>query len=279
MAIESNSDLSQAKAPEKLAPHTYGVESLPEAASNFGIVVGEEAVVVVDSRLTPALGHELRGWLADNVLGEKRPILINSHFHGDHWFGNPGFKGDTIIASRWTQEKLRQDWEIQVERFCELRPHQTEDFRSVTPVLPNIGIEQDAILDLGGTSVRVQCVRHAHSPGDVIVWSDDDRVAFAGDLVVNGHWPAFPHADYQGWLAVLTELADSGVRTVVPGHGPIGGVEVVRTMIDCLRFLEELASRPEAEWDGLVAASPYADWLHPIRVHPAIKHIRNELSE
>lgn len=256
---------------------SYYVESLPESASNAGIVAGEHAVAVVDSRLTPSLGKELRG--AAGALADRPPrqfFLVNSHFHGDHWFGNAGFRDAVIISSEWTRTALAESWQQQVDIFAEIRPQQAGDFRSTPPVLPMVGVTGCLRVDLGGGAVTAQGMPPAHTPGDLVVRSDDD-VIFAGDLVFNGHWPVLWDADVAGWLRCLGELRELPARVVVPGHGPAGGPELIDAMTACLGLLQRVANSPDGDRDALVAASPFADWLHADRIAPAVRMIRNQL--
>lgn len=264
---------------QQVGDHVYVVESLPEAASNAGVVVGEHSVAVVDSRLTPFLGHELRRFVAD--LGNRQPgqlFVVNTHFHGDHWFGNAGFPDAVIIASEWTRTALVRSWREQAEVFAEIRPQQASVFRSVPPVLPTVGVSDRLRMDLGGHAVTLRRMPPAHTPGDLVVRSDDD-VVFVGDLVFNGHWPVLWDADVAGWLRCLDELLNRPARLVVPGHGPAGGPEIIQNMAACLRLLQEVAESSEDSRDELLAASPFRDWLHADRVAPAVRKIRGQTSK
>lgn len=74
----------------------------------------------------------------------------------------------------------------------------------------------------------------------------DAGALFTGDLAETGQFAIFPwfppyDRDVSGvrWLAVMDRLAGSGPRIVVPGHGDLGGPEVLDDVRDYLRELRD----------------------------------------
>lgn len=253
----------------------FYVFSTPEGASNAGIVSGSEATVVVDSRLTPALGAELAAVVGEEFRGADASLMVvNTHFHGDHWFGNAGFTGAVIVSSEWTREALRSAWRSQIERFVALRPERAEEFAAVDARLPQVGISDQLSVDVGGHKLSIDVVRPAHTPGDLVVWGDAGRAVFTGDLVFNEAWPVLWDADVAGWLTALDEIAAKAPDVVVPGHGPCGGVELVERMGAALELLTRLSHKEESAWPALVERSPFAGWSRLERIAPSVQRIR-----
>lgn len=243
----------------QLGPRAYAIESEPEAASNAGIVIGDDAILLVDTRLTPALGAELVA-TARTLGGDRRLYYANTHAHGDHCFGNGACAGALGIATTAARVALNRDWAAQVERFCELRPHQCAEFRAAEKTVPALAFDDRLTLDLGGVQVRLESVGPAHTAGDAIVRTED--VIYTGDLIYHGHWPVLsPDGDLGRWLAALDRL---DAPTLVPGHGPIGGPEIARRMRDCWAYLAARARGEDP--DG----SAFEGWLHPQRIAAAI---------
>lgn len=262
----------------RLAGRSSYVESLPVAASNSGLVVGDEWTLVIDTRLTPALGRNLRH-VVEAASGQRaeRILVVNTHFHGDHWFGNAAFSGSLIIASEWTRRRLASQWPQQVSLFSEIRPAQADEFQVENPILPTVGIHDEVALDLGDALTRLVPVGHAHTPGDVVALTENDTVAYTGDVVFNGHWPVLWDADYRGWQGALADLFGRGFHTVVPGHGPAGGPEILLQMARCLEFLAGLATLGEHRWELEIDRSEFRDWLHRKRIGPSVASIRKQL--
>lgn len=250
----------------------FAVESEPEAAANAGIVLGRERALVVDSRLTPALGRELGDLLAGAGYERERVVLVNSHHHGDHVLGNEALGAATIVASEPTRLAVRASWRRQVDAMCELRPTQAAEFRAAVCRAPEVGIQRTAAIDLGGVDVALQVVGPAHTPGDLIAIAQD--VCFVGDLAFHGHWPMLWDSDLRGWIERLDALAARAPGTVVPGHGPAGGPEILGLTRDCLALLVRVHSGAK----GDPAASPFADWLWPERVAAAADAVQGQRS-
>jgi cyclase len=72
-------------------------------------------------------------------------------------------------------------------------------------------------------------------------------VVFTGDLLFNGGTPFALQGSVSGWIEVLeTVLRPLGARTLVPGHGPVCGPEVIDEMLAYLRFVQQLAREARA---------------------------------
>ena len=89
----------------------------------------------------------------------------------------------------------------------------------------------------------------AHTDGDSIVWVEEDRVLFAGDIVWVGYHPNLEDADIRGQVRALRKIVELRPRRIVPGHGPVCGLREIRLLI---RYLEEFdENRAAALKEGL----------------------------
>jgi cyclase len=89
-------------------------------------------------------------------------------------------------------------------------------------------------------------VRHvgtpAHTTNDSYVWLADERVLFCGDLLFNGGTPFVLMGSVTGALDVVESvLRPLGAHTIVPGHGPVAGPELLDHVAGYLRFVLDLA--------------------------------------
>ncbi len=66
-----------------------------------------------------------------------------------------------------------------------------------------------------------------HSPGELSVFIPEHGMLLTGDNVFNGRTPYVGDADVPKWLEVLTRLHAMGPEVVIPGHGPVGGKEIL----------------------------------------------------
>ncbi len=263
----------------KIGAASYCVLSTPEAAANAGIVVGDRAILVVDTRLSPSLGADLKAAALEVAGdGERELLFVNTHAHGDHIFGNSQFAGLTGISTRFAQDALARDetWRRSIDSFSSRRPYLREQLEGAAQVAPTIGFDGTLVLDLGGVSVELVALGKAHTPGDLIVRVPSDNVVYTADLLYNGHWPVLTYGDYDTWMKWLDLLIADDQDYYVPGHGPGGGVEVVQTVRDSWSFLLEQArtGHEGAELAQALDASPYSDWLHRERIPGVLELLR-----
>jgi len=99
-------------------------------------------------------------------------------------------------------------------------------------------------LDVGGVEVRlIPLAGPAHTAGDLIVHVPEQGVVFTGDLVFGGeHTLKWAPGSCDEWISLLRALADGGVHTFVPGHGPVMSAADVHVYCDYLARIEEQAA-------------------------------------
>ncbi|WP_199537194.1 MBL fold metallo-hydrolase [Spongiactinospora gelatinilytica] len=90
---------------------------------------------------------------------------------------------------------------------------------------PEVTFETRMALHIGERRIDLLHAGPAHTRGDVIAWLPEERVAFAGDLVINGGQPFLVEGSVAGYpraLAMLRELdpgAGPRARRDLPGRG------------------------------------------------------------
>jgi glyoxylase-like metal-dependent hydrolase (beta-lactamase superfamily II) len=246
---------------------------------NVGVVLGEERVLVVDTGMGPANGRKVLE--AARTLAGGRPLVLTlTHFHPEHGFGAQVFAGEAeVVYNRAQLDELRAKGEGYLGMFRTFGPAVEAALEGVELVDADETYEGSRHLDLGGRTVTLRETGLAHTRGDQLVTVDDEGVVFAGDLVEERCFPIFPYfppddvdVDGSAWIRVLAELEARGPRLVVPGHGAVGGPEVVAVQ---RAFMEELRAAAYAAADegrsadetvaereqGFVEAHP--DWVQP----------------
>src|ERR671937_609759 len=196
---------------------------------NIGVVVGDDAALVVDTGMGRRNGERLLERVRE--LTDKPLLLTLTHFHPEHGWGAQAFAGAAVIVyNRVQREELE-------ERFG---PEIAELLADVELVRPHIVYEDAAELDLGGVTVQLSYHEPAHTRGDQLILLPSERVLFAGDLVENRFFPILPDEDAHGskWIALLERMQALEPAIVVPGHGEVGGaalIEEVRAYLDYVR--------------------------------------------
>ena len=204
--------------------------------SNAGFIIGDEAVLVVDSFADPRAAQALL-----QVIHDKTPLpvryLVNTHYHLDHVAGNGVYQaaGAVLMAQRNVRAWERTE---NLKFFGDkITPAQRAMVQSY--VLLDVVYQQGIELQLGQRTVVVR-VLPGHTGGDSVVVIPDANVVFTGDLFWNHSLPNLIDADTRAQVhtnAVL--LHDYPAATFVPGHGESGQAAKMRAFRNYLVTLRE----------------------------------------
>lgn len=166
---------------------------------NSSVVATDEGVLVIDTSVNDQTAQKLH----DEAVRQGEVLyVINTHEHGDHLAGNHLFSSP-IISSAAAREQMAIG----------------------AGALPTLAFSQQLDLYLGEPVV----LKHfgGHCPGEAVVYFPERKLLFTGDLVFAGRMPYMGEADFNQWLGALSQLESWEVKTVVPGHGPQGGIELL----------------------------------------------------
>ena len=221
----------------KVLKNVYTITSGDGIDSNTTFIITKEGVIVIDTRPTPA---EARKVLAEIRKLTALPIVytINTHYHGDHTFGNQVFKNSkTIIAHKNVHNKLIESGQKHLSLFKTFGLPGIDEVE-ITP--PNIIYEKEMEIWLG--EYRLQLLYHGkgHTDGDTIIYIDQLRTVITGDLVFNKKIPYTADSYIDDWIDSLKYIELLKNETVIPGHGPIGERTTIISMKHYLMNLKEL---------------------------------------
>ncbi|MBO0754782.1 MAG: MBL fold metallo-hydrolase [Bradyrhizobiaceae bacterium] len=256
---------------------------------NVGIIVGKDAALVVDTGMGPVNGQKVLD--CANRLSAPRPLILTlTHFHPEHAFGAQVFKDvATIHYNKAQRDELRAKGEGYLEMFKTFGPRIAAALEGTRLVDPDDVYDgTSSSIDLGDRTVELRTWGPAHSAGDQVVWMPQERILFTGDLAEERIFPIFPwfppnDADIDGarWAQILTELVSWKPAIVVPGHGDIGGAEILTAVRD---YMVDLSKRVAAErkagndTEAIVASlgpkirAEHPDWSAPEWIDFAIRY-------
>lgn len=234
--------------------------------SNAGFVVTDDGVVVFDALGSPALGAAMKAAIA-RVTAQPIVLVIISHFHADHFYGlqalaGPGVevwghaRGRETLGSPFAQDRLEQ-------RRRDLAPDVGPDTRLVgADRWLEFAAGGELAFERGGVRFRLIDVSGAHSPEDLMLWVENDRVLLAGDLYFSGRIPYVGNADTRAWLSAMDRIGPLRPAMVIPGHGrasndPQPDLELTR---EYLRFLRAEMGKAVRELVPFGEAYSAVDW-------------------
>ncbi|MER5476852.1 MBL fold metallo-hydrolase [Streptomyces sp. NPDC002734] len=204
--------------------------------NNAGLVVGGGRSVLVDTAATEARARHLRAEV-ERVVPAGPDYVVNTHFHGDHTFGNGQFVPRAVVVAH---EGTRSD-------ICEAGLGLRHLWPGVewgdTPLTPPDLTFRDRLTLHGDGGPRTELfdVGPAHTPNDVVAWVPERGVLFTGDVVWSGVTPYLLMGSITGSLQALARMRVLAPEVVVPGHGPVGGPELLDETEAYVRWLAELA--------------------------------------
>ena len=214
----SQADLEEKKVSfDRLSEHAYAYTA--EGDPNTGIIVGDDAVMVIDTQATPVMAQDVIRRIREVTDLPIRYVVL-SHYHAVRVLGASGYRPDHVIASRDTYdlivERGAQDMQSEIERFPRL-------FRAVESVpgltWPTIVFERRMTLWLGKLQVELMQLGRGHTKGDTVAWLPQEKILFSGDLVEYDATPYTGDAYLTDWPATLDAIAALGPEKLVPGRG------------------------------------------------------------
>jgi glyoxylase-like metal-dependent hydrolase (beta-lactamase superfamily II) len=251
---------------------------------NIGVIGGTHSVLVIETGMGPANAGKVLTFAAEYANG-RRLYLTTTHFHPEHAFGAHVFDGQaTYLVNRAQAEDLAAKGPGYLVMFRGLGEPVARQLEGTELAVPGIVYDDSHDLDLGGRIVQLRAAGRAHTKGDQVITVPDAGLMFTGDLVEAGQFAIFPwfpphDTDVSGirWITVMERLAAENPKIVVPGHGNVGGPQLltdVRHYLQALRdetwrrrdsampeeaIAEEITAmmlRQHADWEG-------REWIRP----------------
>jgi glyoxylase-like metal-dependent hydrolase (beta-lactamase superfamily II) len=247
-AFASQADLQDKQITfEQLSEHAWAYTA--EGDPNTGVVIGDDAVMVIDTQATPVMAQDVIRRIRE-VTSKPIKYVMLTHYHAVRVLGAAAYAPEHIIASQDTYdlivERGEQDKASEIGRFPRL-------FRNVESVpagltWPTITFSGKMTLWLGKLEVQLLQLGWGHTKGDTVVWLPKERTLFSGDLVEFDATPYCGDAYYSDWPATLDRLAQLHPLALVPGRGAAlkGEVQVAQGLAGTRAFLSDLYASVQA---------------------------------
>jgi glyoxylase-like metal-dependent hydrolase (beta-lactamase superfamily II) len=234
-----------------------------EGDPNTGIIVGEDACMVVDAQATPLMARDV---IARVRAVTEKPIkyVLLSHYHAVRVFGASAYGASEILSSAATRklitERGEQDKASEIGRF----PRLFRGADTIPPglVWPTMTFEERMTLWLGRRRVEIVHLGRGHTAGDTIAWVPDAGVMFSGDLVEYRSACYCGDAHLADWPRTLDRLAAYAPNALVPGRGDalVGERMVADAVAGTRAFLSALFGTAEvAVARGLTLKETFAE--------------------
>jgi len=242
---------------------------------NIGVVIGDDAVLLIDSRASHRQADVLRDELHTLTC---LPVgwVINTHYHWDHTWGNARFPE----AALWGHEKCREEMAVNGEAAREevlswIPEEHQPAVREVEITPPFNTFAEDASIRI---SRQVDLSYHGlgHTNSDIVIHVGD--VLFAGDLLEEGAPPSFGDAYPLDWGPTLGSIPLRD--TIVPGHGDVVDrdyLDAQRKELNAVAALAREGHLQGTDVESLVDSGPYPPETMRTAITRAYSQLNNEL--
>lgn len=220
---------------------------------NGGLLAGRDGVLAIEGFNTPAGAR----WLSEQsvaLTGKWPTHVVLTHYHADHANGvagyvppeGKGFSTPKILVTDVTRDLIRT------------RNTPADTARDTLLASASVVRAGGEFFDLGRRRIAVT-PSGGHTASDLVVYSEPQPVAFAGDLVWNGYVPNYVDTDPVRLRKSAAAVADLAQERIVPGHGAVASRADVVRYLALLDELERAARTAHAAGtDATTAASAYA---------------------
>ena len=237
--------------------------------SNVTLIINKNDILVVDGSYN---ARAARAVIAQIQKLSDKPVryLINTHGHGDHYWGNQAYvqayPGVEIIAHRSTREDIVRLANEELQEFSAFLPRAIASYQrtaerntgelaaffrmaaedaevlleespeiEITP--PTLTFAQSMVFHRGEREIQVRYFGRGNTRGDAVVYLPREKVVITGDLVVHPTpygFDSFP----KDWIRTLRQVAALDFEYLIPGHGAVQQDKAyLELLIELLEFV------------------------------------------
>ena len=246
LAKDSISDILSGYETKKIAEHTWVIPGPLEGPNpenrgfmnNPAFVITDKSVIVIDPGGTVEVGRSLLKRIQKQT---KNPVthVFNSHVHGDHWLGNQAFVEANKKVKIYAHPKMIElakegEGQVWVDRMLRLTNGASKE---TVVTLPTDALKDQQEIKIDNITIKVHLNEKAHTVTDAMYEVVEDKVLITGDNAFNNRAPRLDDGSYIGNMAVMDKAMKLPIKIVVPGHGPVGGKEILENFKEFLSLV------------------------------------------
>ena len=190
---------------------------------NMGLILGNKHNFVIDTGLGSGSVAPVFEYIENAGAGEKPSIVINTHCHWDHIWGNCAFENGIIIAHTLCRTLEDKHWDDALREF-EQRIN-----GEARKCIPNLTFEGELHFQDDGVTIF-------HSPGHtadcISVYHAPDRILYAGDNIGDTADEPVPfiETDFETFSRLIEIYEKYPFDTCISGHNKPQRREILAKM-------------------------------------------------
>ncbi|RUX04929.1 MBL fold metallo-hydrolase [Mesorhizobium sp. M8A.F.Ca.ET.059.01.1.1] len=204
-----------------------------EGDPNTGVIIGDDAVMIVDAQATPRLA----GKVVENIRRvTDKPIkyVVLSHYHAVRVLGASAYNAEQIFMSEKARgmvaERGKEDWDSEFQRF----PRLFQGHESIPGLTwPTMTFKERMTVYMGKRRVDLMHLGRAHTAGDIVAYVPDQHVMFTGDIIEYHSACYCGDGHFSDWPATIEAIRAFDVDAIAPGRGDaLNSKELVKKALD-----------------------------------------------
>lgn len=185
--------------------------------ANSCYIKGEKAYVVIDTGSNYEFGKQTYEAM-QKIANLPVEAVIVSHEHDDHFLGTAFFKdtfNSKVVGPSTFNEKYKADSKTRMMHLL------SPSIMNKTRVIPvDVGISEETTITLAGKNFTIIPLGYkAHSPQDLIIYLEKEKILFAADTIMNGRLNSTRDGSVIGMLKAVNYIKSKEWNILVPGHG------------------------------------------------------------
>ena len=216
--IKISNDIELVKISDNAYMHIsyFELQKYGRIGANGLIFINDSKAFLFDSPWNDSLTKDLISWIADSMKIEVVGFVPN-HWHGD-CMGGIGYLQKQNI------ETYANQMTIDIAKSNDL-------------ATPTHAFKDSLQLQLGDKLIQCYYLGAAHSLDNIVVWIPSEQILFAGCMVKSLNAKDLGNTadgDLVAYPKTLERLIKKfpNAKVVIPGHGPFGGLDLIKHTID-----------------------------------------------
>lgn len=192
-------------------------DSNPGWDLNIYLIIGKKYNYIIDTGLGSFSIDQVKEYIKND---NKETIVINTHYHWDHVWGNGSLRDCIIVSHKLCREMIQSKWEEMIQKnnqYC---------YGEVEMYLPNLLFEEELYF-------AEDKIKLFHTPGHTLdsisVLDEEEAVLFLGDNVGDSMEDIIPSiaCEKDVYVNTLKKYEQMNFDTCVSGHNTILTKEVI----------------------------------------------------
>jgi glyoxylase-like metal-dependent hydrolase (beta-lactamase superfamily II) len=176
-------------------------------ATNVYVIYGQNHVYIIDTYLGPEVMQKVNEHI-EKKAGNSTKVIINTHSHWDHIWGNSLYSSDLIIAHKRCRELIEEEGTAELDKYRQYEKGKVELVYPNMTFTDKIYFEEDSI---------ILYYTPGHTDDCISVIDKADKVLYAGDNIERPI-PYLSSIQLEKYVDTLKDYLNNEIDIVIGGH-------------------------------------------------------------